>query len=146
MSPLRLIARDELRLMLRNRVAVIAFALLVLLTLVAVVTSWSHQRGAAELRATLELAHDLARAPDHVLGQPGEARHVDEAGRRILARAAQQQVVGLVPAQHVVDQVGIDGELPAAFLQTRLAALDQPGDDRDDDRGENCDPDRRSAR
>ena len=62
MSPLRLIARDELRLMLRNRVAVIAFALLVLLTLVAVVTSWSHQRGVAELRArqraTAEAAFD----------------------------------------------------------------------------------------
>lgn len=51
MSPLRLVARDELRLMLRNRVAVIAFALLVLLTLVAVVTSWTHQRGIAEARA-----------------------------------------------------------------------------------------------
>lgn len=51
MSPARLIARDELRLMRRNRVAVIAFGLLVLLTLIAVVTSWSHQRGIAELRA-----------------------------------------------------------------------------------------------
>jgi ABC-2 type transport system permease protein len=51
MRILRLIARDELRLMLRNRVAVIAFALLVLLTLVAVASSWSHQRGIAELRA-----------------------------------------------------------------------------------------------
>lgn len=45
-----LIARDELRLMTRNRVAVIAFALLVLLTLVAVASSWAHQRGVAALR------------------------------------------------------------------------------------------------
>lgn len=51
MRKARLIARDELRLMVRNRVAVIAFALLVLLTLVAVLSSWSHQRGNAELRA-----------------------------------------------------------------------------------------------
>lgn len=51
MSAARLIARDELRLMARNRVAVIAFVLLVLLTLVAVLSSWSHQRGIAELRA-----------------------------------------------------------------------------------------------
>lgn len=50
MSAIRLIARDELRLMARNRVAVIAFVLLVLLTLVAVASSWSHQRGIAELR------------------------------------------------------------------------------------------------
>ncbi|ATY32815.1 ABC transporter permease [Sphingomonas psychrotolerans] len=60
MSPLRLIARDELRLMLRNRVAVIAFALLVLLTLVAVATSWSHQRGVAELRARQQAAAEAA--------------------------------------------------------------------------------------
>ncbi|MDQ1156035.1 ABC-2 type transport system permease protein [Sphingomonas sp. SORGH_AS 950] len=50
MRIVRLIARDELRLMLRNRVALIAFALIVLLTLVAVASSWSHQRGVAELR------------------------------------------------------------------------------------------------
>jgi ABC-2 type transport system permease protein len=45
-----LIARDELRLLRRNRVAVIATMLLVLLTLVAVATSWAHQRGIADLR------------------------------------------------------------------------------------------------
>lgn len=42
MSATRLIARDELRLMARNRVAVIAAVLLLLLTLAAVVSSWSH--------------------------------------------------------------------------------------------------------
>lgn len=51
MSPVVLIARDELRLMARNRVAVIAFALLVLLTLTAVASAWSQQQGVAELRA-----------------------------------------------------------------------------------------------
>ncbi|WP_121117234.1 ABC transporter permease [Croceibacterium ferulae] len=51
MSRVRLIARDELRLMARNRVAVIAFVLLVLLTLVAVASSWAHQRTSADLRA-----------------------------------------------------------------------------------------------
>lgn len=50
MSATRLIARDELRLMARNRVAVIALALLVLLTLVAVLSAWSHQRAIAALR------------------------------------------------------------------------------------------------
>lgn len=50
MSIVGLIARDELRLMARNRVAVIAFVLVVLLTLAAVVSSWAHQRGIAELR------------------------------------------------------------------------------------------------
>ncbi len=50
MSAIHLIARDELRLMARNRVAVIALVLLVLLTLAAVLSSWSHQRGIVELR------------------------------------------------------------------------------------------------
>ena len=50
MSVVGLIARDELRLMARNRVAVVACVLLVLLTLVAAASSWSHQRGIAELR------------------------------------------------------------------------------------------------
>ena len=50
MSIVRLVARDELRLMARNRVAVIALMLLVLLTLVAVASSWAHQRSTAELR------------------------------------------------------------------------------------------------
>lgn len=50
MRIVRLIARDELRLMLRNRVALIAFALIVLLTIVAVASSWSQQRRSADLR------------------------------------------------------------------------------------------------
>lgn len=60
MSVVRLIARDELRLMARNRVAVIAFVLLVLLTLAAIASSWSHQRGIAELRARHQHAADAA--------------------------------------------------------------------------------------
>jgi len=51
MNATRLIARDELRLMARNRVAIIALVLLFFLTLAAVLSSWSHQRGIAELRA-----------------------------------------------------------------------------------------------
>lgn len=60
MSAVAPIARDELRLMWRNRVAVIALVLLVLLTLVAVASSWSHQRGIAELRARHAQAAEAA--------------------------------------------------------------------------------------
>ncbi|HEV7290543.1 DUF3526 domain-containing protein [Sphingomonas sp.] len=60
MSAARLIARDELRLMTRNRVAVIAFVLLVLLTLVAALSSWSHQQGIADLRARHQVAAEHA--------------------------------------------------------------------------------------
>jgi ABC-2 type transport system permease protein len=66
MSITRLIARDELRLMARNRVAVIAFVLLLLLTLVAVASSWTHQRGVAELRGRHqhEAQHAFDAQPD----------------------------------------------------------------------------------
>ncbi len=66
MSVVALIARDELRLMRRNRVAVIAVALLLVLTLVAVVTSWTHQRGIAETRARhqAEANHAFEAQPD----------------------------------------------------------------------------------
>ena len=60
MSRVGLIARDELRLMGRNRVAVIAFVLLVLLTLVAVASSWAHQRANADLRARHAAAAEAA--------------------------------------------------------------------------------------
>lgn len=60
MNAARLIARDELRLMLRNKVAVIAFSLLVLLTLVAAISSWSHQQGIADLRARHQQAAEQA--------------------------------------------------------------------------------------
>lgn len=69
-SPTRMIAADELRLMRRNRVAVTAFALLVGLTLVAVLTAWTHQRGIAELRARHQTA--AARAFD---AQPDRHPH-----------------------------------------------------------------------
>lgn len=54
MSPVILIARDELRLMQRNRVAVIAVALLIMLAMVAAFVSWSHQRAIAEQRARFQ--------------------------------------------------------------------------------------------
>ena len=60
MSAVTLIARDELRLLRRNRVAVIATALLVLLTLVVVATSWAHQRGIADLRARYQQGAETA--------------------------------------------------------------------------------------
>jgi ABC-2 type transport system permease protein len=60
MNAAALIARDELRLMRRNRVAMIASALLVLLTLVAVASSWAHQRGIEDLRARHQHAAEQA--------------------------------------------------------------------------------------
>lgn len=60
MSGVVLIARDELRLMIRNRVAVIALALLILLTIVASLSSWAHQQGIAELRGRYQAEAEQA--------------------------------------------------------------------------------------
>jgi ABC-2 type transport system permease protein len=70
MSAVSLIARDELRLMRRNRVAVIAFALLVLLTFSAALISWSHQRSIAETRARFQ-----AQASEAFEAQPDRHPH-----------------------------------------------------------------------
>ncbi len=66
MSAIALIARDELRLMRRNRVAVTALALLLVLTLVAVVTAWAHRQGIAETRTRhqTEANHAFEAQPD----------------------------------------------------------------------------------
>ena len=47
----------------------------------------------------------------------------------LLARSAQEDVVGIVLAQHVVDQVGAEGNLAAGLLLAGMAPLDQAGDD-----------------
>ncbi|EQB17119.1 ABC transporter permease [Novosphingobium lindaniclasticum] len=70
MSAVTLIARDEVRLMRRNRVAVIACALLVLLTFVAVASSWAHKRGIEDLRARHQ--HEAEQAFD---AQPDRHPH-----------------------------------------------------------------------
>lgn len=70
MSAVTLIARDELRLMRRNRVAVVAFTLLVLLTLAAALISWSHQRNIAETRNRFQ-----AQASEAFEAQPDRHPH-----------------------------------------------------------------------
>src|SRR5205823_7650007 len=68
---------------------------------------------------------------DAALGAPqkiAQALQVSELVRRVLARGAQQDVVGLVLAQRIVDQVGAEGDLAARLLLPRKAPLDQAGD------------------
>ena len=50
---------------------------------------------------------------------------------RVVPGGLQQQMVGLVAAQHVVDEVGREGDLPARLALARMVALDQPADHRD---------------
>src|SRR3546814_10045691 len=40
-------------------------------------------------------------------------------------------MVRFVPAEHVVDQVGVESDLPPSLLLTRVPPLDQAGDDGD---------------
>ena len=60
--------------------------------------------------------------------QVGQAADVGQARRRLGPCRAQQHVVGVVLAQHVVDQVGAEGDLAAGLLLARMAALDQARD------------------
>ena len=68
------------------------------------------------------LARPACRRARLEIGQPA---------RRVLAGRAQQHMVGSWRAQHVVDQVRVEGDLAAGLLLAGIAALDQPGDDRD---------------
>jgi len=53
-SAITLIARDELRLMCRNRVALLSIGLLLLLIFVSAVTAWSHHESISALRARFQ--------------------------------------------------------------------------------------------
>ena len=59
-----------------------------------------------------------------------EPADIEQPGRGIGARRAQQHVIGLVLAQHVVDQVGREQHLAAGFLLAGEAPRDQAGNDR----------------
>ena len=61
-------------------------------------------------------------AKEHV----GEARHVEQAGGGVLARGAQQDVIWLMTAQHVVNQIGGDRHLSPGLFLAGKAALDKP--------------------
>ena len=47
----------------------------------------------------------------------------------ILPRCLQQDMVGLVAAQNVIDQIGRDRHLTSGFFLAGMAPLDQPGND-----------------
>ena len=57
-----------------------------------------------------------------------QARDVDQAARSVVAGAAQQQMVGLMAAEHVVDEVGGERDLAAGLALAARPALDQTGD------------------
>jgi len=81
---------------------------------------WRHPLKAAVADPPLDPVQHLA-----------EPAHVGEAGRSVGHGRAQQDVVGLEAAQHVVDQVGIERHLAARLLVAGELAVDQAGDDRD---------------
>lgn len=60
MSTATLIARDELRLMYRNRVALLSVGLMLLLTFTSAVTSWTHQQSISALRERFQTEADEA--------------------------------------------------------------------------------------
>src|SRR4029079_5167231 len=63
---------------------------------------------------------------EHIAQTP----NVEETSGCVGARGAKEDVVGLMAAEHVVDEIGRDRDFPARLLLARKAAFDQPRDDR----------------
>ena len=74
----------------------------------------------------LDMDHGRRRAVD----QPDQAAELGHPPPRIVPRRAQQQMLGLVAAQHVVDEVGREADLPPVLRLPGMLALDQPADHR----------------
>src|SRR6476619_543931 len=60
------------------------------------------------------------------LQKAAQASDVDQAGCGVGEGSLEENMVGLMLAEHVVDQIGRNGHLPAGLLLPRMAALDQP--------------------
>ena len=65
------------------------------------------------------------------LDQPGKAAEFGHPGAGVFPRGLHQQMLGLIFAQHVVDEVGREADLAAGLALARVLALDQPADHRD---------------
>ena len=66
---------------------------------------------------------------------PGAVDKADEAaefgrGARIVPRRPEQQMLGLVAAEHVIDKVGREADLTPRLALPGVLALDQPADHR----------------
>src|SRR5689334_7482556 len=59
-----------------------------------------------------------------------ETLDVEQTGRSVRARRPQENMIRLMLAQHVIDEVGGNRQLPAGFFLTREALLDQTRNDR----------------
>ncbi len=60
------------------------------------------------------------------LQKAAQASDIDQAGCGIGECCLQENMVGLVLAEHVIDEIGGDGHLPAGLFLARMASLDQP--------------------
>ena len=67
---------------------------------------------------------------DGAIDQPDQPAELGQARAGIAPGGAEQEVVGLVFAQHVVDEVGREADLAPDLALARVVALDQPADHR----------------
>ena len=84
--------------------------------------------GNGERRNVVEfpMGDSALNAGEHI----AQSLEIEQPGGGVGARRAQQDVVGLMLAQHVVDEVGREQHLAARFLLAGEAARDQPRDQR----------------
>ena len=69
------------------------------------------------------------------LQKAAQASDIDESGCSVGKGSLEENVVRLVLAEHVVDEIGRNRHLPARLFLSRMAALDQPRDDGADAEG-----------
>jgi hypothetical protein len=72
----------------------------------------------------LDMNHGRGRPVDQA-HQPAE---LGQAGPGIVPGGAQQQVIGLIFAEHVIDEVGREADLAPGLAFAGVLALDQPAD------------------
>ena len=78
------------------------------------------------IRSSVDMDHGRRRAVD----QPDEAAELGHPRAGVVPGGAQQQMLGLVAAQHVVDEVGREADLAPGLALAGMLALDQPADHR----------------
>src|SRR3546814_7963758 len=75
----------------------------------------------------------MQHGPGCPLQQVGEPPHIRHARACILPRGFQQQMVGLIFPQHVINEIRRKSDLPPRLALARMLPLDKAADDRSEE-------------
>ena len=85
-----------------------------------------------KIRRYRETLHEMAKPQSEQRRKEleGKAAKLGHARAGVLPRRLHQQMLGLIFAKHVVDEVGREADLAPGLALARMLALDQPADHR----------------